>query len=113
MNNNEKYFYGKYAEQRREILENHAPVLYKSMIENGTLEHHLMSVQDSAAEYVDSCVARFQNSDEYLKAEKENPAEAMRLLNMTTLEAEDAAYRIWVSTIPESGDEDEEENDDE
>lgn len=113
MNNNEKNFYGKYAEQRREILENHAPVLYKSMIENGTLEHHLMSVQDSAAEYVDSCVARFQNSDEYLKAEKENPTEAMRLLNMTTLEAEDAAYRIWVSTIPESGDEDEEENDDE
>lgn len=113
MNNNEKNFYGKYAEQRREILENHAPVLYKSMIENGTLAQHLMSVQDSAAEYVDSCVARFQNSDEYLKAEKENPAEAMRLLNMTTLEAEDAAYRIWVSTIPESGDEDEEENDDE
>lgn len=113
MNNNEKNFYGKYAEQRREILENHAPVLYKSMIENGTLEHHLMSVQDSAAEYVDNRVARFQNSDEYLKAEKENPAEAMRLLNMTTLEAEDAAYRIWVSTIPESDDEDEEENDDE
>ena len=113
MNNNEKNFYGKYAEQRREILENHAPVLYKSMIENGTLEHHLMSVQDSAAEYVDSCVARFQNSDEYLKAEKENPAEAMRLLNMTTIEAEDAAYRIWIANIPESGDEDEEEDDDE
>lgn len=113
MNNNEKSFYGKYAEQRREILENHAPVLYKSMIENGTLAQHLMSVQDSAAEYVDSCVARFQNSDEYLKAEKENPAEAMRLLNMTTLEAEDAAYRIWIANIPENDDEDEEEDDDE
>ena len=110
MNNNENKFYGKYAEQRREMLENHAPDLYKSMIENGTLEHHLMSVQDSAAEYVDSCVARFQNSDEYLKSEKENPAEAMRLLNMTTLEAEDAAYRIWIANIPENDDEDEEED---
>lgn len=37
----------------------------------------------------------------------------MRLLNMTVLEAEDAAYRIWIANIPESDDEDEEEDDDE
>ena len=58
MNNNENKFYGKYAEQRQEMLENHAPDLYKSMIKNGTLEQHLMSVQNSAAEYVDNCVAQ-------------------------------------------------------
>lgn len=112
MNNNENKFYGKYAEQRREMLENHAPELYKSMIGNGTLEAHLMSVQDMAAKYVDDRVDNFRNSDEYLEAEKKDPAEAMRLLNMTALEAEDAAYRIWISNIPES-DEDEEDNDDE
>lgn len=113
MNNNEIKLHGKYAEQRREILENHAPDLYKSMLEQGILEDHLVSVQDMAEKYVDERVAHFQDSDEYLKAEKEDPAEAMRMLNMTTLEAEDAAYRLWISNIPENNDEDEEDNDDE
>lgn len=108
MNNNEIKVQGKYAEQRREILENHAPDMYKAMLESGSLEEHLMSVQDSAEKYVDNYVARFVNSDEYLKAEKKDPAEAMRMLNMTTLEAEDAAYRIWIANL-ESGEEDDEE----
>lgn len=101
-------FIGKYAEQRKEILENHAPDMYKAMLENGSLDEHLMSVQDSAERYVDNYVARFVNSDEYLKAEKKDPAEAMRMLNMTTLEAEDTAYRIWVANLPEDNETDDE-----
>ena len=42
-------------------------------------------------------------------AEKKDPAEAMRLLNMTTLEAEDTAYRIWVANFPEDDEEESEE----
>lgn len=102
MSNN---FMGKYAEQRREILENHAPDMYKHMLENGTLEEHLASVQTSAENYVENYIARYTHSDEYLKAEKENPAEAMRLLNMTTLEAEDAAYRMWIANLERDEDE--------
>lgn len=101
-------FMGKYAEQRREILENHAPDIYKAMLESGSLNAHLKSVQDMAEKYVENYVARFVNSDEYLKAEKKDPAEAMRMLNMTTLEAEDAACRIWVSNL-DGGEEDDEE----
>ncbi|MBD5444282.1 MAG: TnpV protein [Lachnospiraceae bacterium] len=109
MANNEIKVQGKYAEQRKEILENHAPDMYKAMLENGSLEEHLMSVQSSAERYVDNYVARFTHSDEYLKAEKKDPAEAMRLLNMTTLEAEDAAYRIWVANLESDEENDEDE----
>lgn len=109
MDNNEIKVQGKYAEQRREILENHSPDMYKAMLENGSLEAHLVSVQDMAAQYVENYITRYTNSDEYLKAEKKDPAEAMRLLNMTTLEAEDAAYRIWVANFPEDNEENEEE----
>lgn len=113
MENNKNKMIGKYAEQRREFLENHVPKLYKVMLENETLNEHLTSVQDMVMNYVDNSVDRFRNSEEYRKAEKQNPAEAMRLLNMTVLEAEDAAYRIWIANIPENDDEDEEDNDDE
>lgn len=102
MSNN---FMGKYAEQRREILENHAPDMYKHMLENGTLEEHLASVQTSAENYVENYIARYTHSEEYQKAEKKDPAEAMRLLNMTTLEAEDAAYRIWIANLERDEDE--------
>lgn len=105
----ENNFIGKYAEQRREILENHAPEVYKAMLEEGILEEHLENVQKSAEQYVENYIARYTNSEEYLKAEKKDPAEAMRLLNMTTLEAEDAAYRIWVANLPENDEENEEE----
>ena len=103
----ENNFIGKYAEQRREILENHAPNMYKAMVESGSLVEHLESVQKSAEQYVENYIARYTNSDEYLKAEKKDPAEAMRMLNMTALEAEDTAYRIWVANI-ESDEDDEE-----
>ncbi|MCX4376526.1 MAG: TnpV protein [Oscillospiraceae bacterium] len=105
----ENNFIGKYAEQRREILENHAPNMYKAMVESGSLEEHLESVQKSAEQYVENYIARYTNSDEYLKAEKKDPAEAMRMLNMTILEAEDTAYRIWVANLPETDEENEEE----
>ncbi len=98
----ENNFIGKYAEQRREILENHAPDMYEAMVESGSLEEHLESVQKSAEQYVENYIARYTNSDEYLKAEKKDPAEAMRMLNMTILEAEDTAYRIWVANLPET-----------
>lgn len=107
MSNNEIKFIGKYANQRREVLENHAPEVYKHMLENGTLEEHLESVQNSAESYVENYLARYTQSDEYLKAEKQDPAEAMRLLNMTTLEAEDMAYRIWIGNLESGENEDE------
>lgn len=110
MINNEIKVQGKYAEQRKEILENHAPDMYKAMLSNGSLEEHLMSVQNMAERYVENYVERYKNSDEYMKAEKKDPAEAMRLLNMTVLEAEDAAHRIWVANL-ESDEEDDEEDD--
>ncbi len=109
MANNEIKVQGKYAEQRREILENHAPDMYEAMVESGSLKEHLESVQKSAEQYVENYIARYTNSDEYLKAEKKDPAEAMRMLNMTILEAEDAAYRIWVANLPETDEENEEE----
>ena len=109
MNNNEIKVQGKYAEQRKEILENHAPDMYKAMLENGSLEEHLVSVQNMAERYVDNFVARFTHSEEYLKAEKKDPAEAMRMLNMTTLEAEDAAYRIWIANLESDEENDEDE----
>lgn len=106
-------FIGKYAEQRKEVLENHAPALFRAMLENGTLEEHLISVQDMAEKYIDERVDLFRSSDEYLHAEKINPIEAMRFLNMTVLEAEDTAYRIWIANIPENNDEYAEDNVDE
>ena len=109
MANNEINVQGKYAEQRREVLENHAPDMYKAMLENGSLEEHLENVQKSAESYVENYIARYTNSDEYLKAEKKDPAEAMRLLNMTTLEAEDTAYRIWVANLESDEENDEDE----
>lgn len=109
MNNNEINVQGKYAVQRREVLENHAPDVYKAMVEQGILEEHLENVQKSAEQYVENYIARYANSEEYLKAEKKDPAEAMRMLNMTTLEAEDAAYRIWIANFPENEDEETEE----
>lgn len=92
---------GKYAMQRMEVLENHAPDMYKAMVENGSLEEHLEAVQSSAEKYVENYIAHYANSDEYLNAVRKDPAEAMRMLNMTTLEAEDIAYRIWIANIPE------------
>lgn len=109
MNNNEIKVQGKYAEQRREALENHTPEVFKAMVEQGILEEHLESVQKSAEQYVENYIARYINSEEYLKAEKKDPAEAMRMLNMTTLEAEDAAYRIWIANFSENEDEETEE----
>lgn len=113
MNNNEINTHGKYAEQRKELLENHAPAIFRAMLEDGTLEEHLSSVQNMAEKYVEERVDNYRSSDEYLNAERINPIEAMRLLNMTVLEAEDTAYRIWIANIPENNDEYEEDDDDE
>lgn len=90
---------GKYAMQRMETLENHAPDIYNAMLENGSLEEHLASVQNMAEKYVDDYVDRYMRSDEYMNAEKKDPFEAMRMLNMTVLEAEDAAYRMFAASI--------------
>ncbi len=110
MANNEIKVHGKYAEQRREVLENHAPEVYKTMLEQGILEEHLENVQKSVEQYVESYIARYTHSDEYLNAEKKDPAEAMRMLNMTVLEAEDTAFRIWIANFPENEDEENEED---
>ncbi len=110
MNGTQTFTLGKYAEQRRETLERNRPDVYNAMLESGSLNAHLTAVQEKAENYVENYVARYTHSEEYLKAEKKDPAEAMRLLNMTVLEAEDAAYRIWVTNFPENENEDGEEN---
>ena len=90
---------GKYAMQHIEMLENHAPDIYNVMLENGSLEEHLASVQSMSEKYVDNYIDRYTHSDEYLNAEKKNPFEAMRMLNMAILEAEEAAYRMCAASI--------------
>lgn len=97
--NNKINIQGKYAMQCMEMLENHAPDIYNSMLENGSLEDHLAYVQNMAENYIENCVDRYTHSDEYLNAEKKNPFEAMRMLNMTILEAEEAVYRICAASI--------------
>ena len=101
---------GKYAMQRKSVLENNLPEEFERMQEEGTLEEHLAYVQESISNYVDICTERYKQTDEYKQTEASNPFEAMRLLNMTVLEAEEAAYRMWIAVLP---DEDEEEQEDE
>lgn len=101
---------GKYADRRREILMEHAPEVYEAMEADGSLEAHLMSVQETVSDYVDMRAEKYRMSDEYRLAEKNDPARALRLLNMTVLEAEEAAYRMWIGNIPENENEEDEEN---
>ena len=96
---------GKYAEQRRTVLENHVPDMYESMFSDGSLESHLADIQETVSRYVESRVEAYKTSKEYLNAEKVDCFEAMRLLNMTILEAEDFAYRMWIASIPEDEEE--------
>lgn len=95
---------GKYAEQRRTVLENHAPDMYESMLSDGSLESHLANIHETVSRYVESQVEAYKASEEYLTAEKVDCFKAMRLLNMTILEAEDSAYRVWIANIPEDSD---------
>lgn len=100
---------GKYADRRREVLMEHAPEVYEAMEADGSLEAHLMSVQETVSDYVDMRAEKYRMSEEYRLAEKLDPARALRLLNMTVLEAEEAAYRMWIGNIPENEDENKEE----
>ncbi|MCH5199731.1 MAG: TnpV protein [Oscillospiraceae bacterium] len=103
---------GKYAEQRKNVLENHAPTMYEAMIADGSLETHLADVQEMVSSYVEKQVERYKTSEEYLAAEQKDSLKAMRLLNMAVLEAEDSAYRIWIANIPESDEDEDDEYDD-
>lgn len=103
---------GKYAMQRREVLENHAPEMYERMQADGTLEEHLADIQERVSDYVELNVERYKQRAEYKEIQAVNPFEAARLLNMTVLEAENAAYRSWIASVPEN-DEDEEDYEDE
>lgn len=96
---------GKYAEQRRIVLENHAPDMYEAMLSDGSLETHLADIQEMVSSYVEKQIEAYKISEEYLTAEKKDSLEAMRLLNMAILAAEDSAYRIWIANIPESDEE--------
>ena len=91
---------GKYAIQRKNVLKDHFPAAYQRMQMDGTLEEHLAYTQESVSNYVDICA-------EHKQAEAADPMEAMRLLNMTVLEAEEAAYRSWIA-IDENEEEDDE-----
>lgn len=88
---------GKYAIQRKNVLKDHFPAAYQRMQMDGTLEEHLAYTQECVSNYVDICVDRYKQTEEYKQAEAADPMEAMRLLNMTVLEAEEAAYRSWIA----------------
>ena len=92
---------GKYAEQRRTVLENHALDMYEAMLLDGSLESHLADIQETVSHYVEKRIEAYKTSKEYLSAEKKDCFEAMRLLNMTVLEAEDLAYRMWIANVHE------------
>ena len=87
---------GKYASQRMEFLENHAPKLLADFEKSGYLEKHLANIQE-----------HYKHSDEYLNAP---PDEAVGLLNMTVLIAESDAYRMWIAVCPEDDEECDEED---
>ncbi len=61
-------------------------------------------------DYVDMCAEKYRMSEEYRNAEKKDPFEAMRLLNMIVFEAENAAYREWIGNVPEEKNEEEDED---
>lgn len=98
---------GKYASQRMEFLENHAPKLLADLEENGYLEEHLANIQETVAKYVERAAEHYKHSDEYLNAP---PDEAVGLLNMTVLIAESDAYRMWIAVCPEDDEEYDEED---
>ena len=93
---------GKYASQRMEFLENHAPKLLADFEKNGYLEEHLANIQETVAKYVERAEEYYKHTDEYLNAP---PAEAVGLLNMTVLIAESDAYRMWIADCPEDDEE--------
>ncbi len=63
MNETQTFTLGKYAEQRREILERNRPDVYNAMLESGSLNAHLTAVQEKAANYVENYVARYTHSE--------------------------------------------------
>lgn len=101
MEKNVTTFIGKYAEQRREVLENHAPEMYSVMTAEGTLEKHLEDVQNRVSVFVEKAADSFRMSEEYKNTEAKDPFEALRLLNMTVLEAENTAYEMWIGNVPD------------
>lgn len=100
---------GKYASQRREFLENHAPKLLADFEKSGYLEEHLANIQETVAEYVEQTTEHYKHTDEYLNA---LPTEAFGLLNMTVLTAESDAYRMWIAVSSEDEEETDEDDDD-
>lgn len=98
---------GKYALKRQEVLKNHAPSMFNAMVADGSLDEHLANIQSMASGYVDGYIESYKQSAEYKAAEASDPYEAARLLNMSKLEAEDSAYRIWIASIPENDEEEE------
>lgn len=103
----ENQIIGKYADQRLSVLKEHAPKMYEAMLTEGTLEAHLADMQERVSDYVDMCAEKYKMSDEYRNAD---PVKAMQLLNMTVLEAEEAAYREWIGNIPGAENKEENEN---
>lgn len=106
---------GKYAIQRKQFLENHAPRMLQAMAENGTLDEHLASVQKYVSEYVSERVSKYECTNEEYRAAQDNGdfQLASSLLHTETLYAEYDAGREWIFVLPEDEEHDDEEYDDE
>lgn len=102
---------GKYASQRKQFLENHAPRTLQSMIESGTLDEHLQTVQKLVSEYVSDRVSEYErNNEEYRVAQDSGDFQrAYSLLHTETVYAEYDGGSAWIYyVLPDGEDTDDE-----
>ncbi len=103
---------GKYAEQRVEFLENHAPDILSAMVEDGSIYEHLNFVQDIVREYVNGYVDKMKLSEEYQEAERECDLAAMnKLITTAVTTAEFEVGSEWIYAIPDVEEESDSEED--
>ena len=105
---------GKYASQRKQFLENHAPRMLQSMIESGTLDEHLQTVQKLVSEYVSERVSEYErNNEEYRAAQESGDFQrAYSLLHTETVYAEYDGGSAWIYVLPDGEDTDDEYDED-
>lgn len=96
---------GVYAMKKIDFLRNHSEKRLNQLIEDGEIYEYLDNIQKSASEYVDNYIDSYVKSEEYKKIEAVDPFDAMRKLEMTILEADNEAYKIWIAALDEENEE--------
>lgn len=97
---------GKYAAQRVEFLEEHAPDMLETMVNDGSIYEHLELVQNMSSKYIDSYVDKIKQTDEYKKAESDcDLVEMNKIINTAQVIAETAIGVEWVFSLPDDDEE--------